>query len=125
MTATHTSNKQILEAIERQTQGIEALVAALSQNVTPQAQAPTPPVLTDSVAPERVNDADTIKVDKKYRNHMMAKIQAKANDAGTAYMFYARKNLAGETKLAYCQADRWSKLKDKGLIGPISLVEPS
>jgi hypothetical protein len=122
-----TSNKDILEAIASQTDAINALVSAISGTVAqPTAQAPagwdkaetSTPVVTE-------NQTAKPKVPKQYADHMVAKVQDKANSTGESYALYARKNLHGETKLAYCLQSRLATLKDRGYLGVIKLVDPS
>lgn len=126
MTASRTSNKQILDAISEQSQAISALVAAITQT-----QAPVTPVTTQNVAPAPVNDAPvvdgetSVQFPESYLSHMATKIQDTANDKGVRYIEYARRNLKGENKIAYCTADRWANLKDKGLIGPMAVFDPA
>ncbi len=120
--STRTSNKQILEAVTETNAAINALVAALTQNVSTPAPADNAPTLTP-VANERPEQ--TIRVPASYKAHMESKVATVAHDKGEDMMLYARHNLAGETKLAYCTLARWSTLKDRGLIGPIQIIKAS
>ena len=118
MGTSRTSNKDILDAIL-------GLTAAITQSNT-QAHAPVQvaaPVETPA-ATQEPESTDSIKLPASYREHVMAKVQSKVNSDGTDRILYARRNLQGEVKLAYCVADRWTSLKDKGLIGAIAHVKP-
>ncbi len=120
--STRTSNKQILEAIEKLT---ETIANAMVPNQTVKTE-PEVPTLTPISQPTAEAPAQSVKVAKGYLNHMVAKTTATAKEKGVDYMLYARFNKAGETKLAYTTLDRWSKgLRDSGLIGPIQIVKAS
>lgn len=113
-----TSNKDILEAVANQTASIDALVNVLTQNA--QAQ-PATPVAETTQEPE---DASSVNIDKRYREHMLAKVQAKCDSDGEDRILYARRNGNGEVKLAYRLASSWSTLRDNGLLGAIEHVKP-
>jgi len=121
MGAARTSNKDILAAIEAQTNAITKLVGAISGSVTPRTEpvAATPKVIeTDSAKP-----AD-VRVPASYLEHQKVKAQEHANNKGERVILYGRVNLAGEQKLAYCLASRWSSLRDNGLIGAVDSFDP-
>ena len=121
MSASRVSNKQILESIAAQTSAINALVSAISGNVTPRTEpvAATPKAVeTDTAKP-----AD-VKVPASYLEHQKVKAQEHANNKGERVILYGRVNLAGEQKLAYCLASRWTSLRDNGLIGAIDSFDP-
>jgi len=109
------SNKDILDAINSLTQAITSMVVA------PKQVEADVPVLTERAAPRESNGA--IDIDKPYLAHMQAKVAQVAKDKGENYVLYARKNGLGETKLAYTPASKWSALKDRGLIGPVAMIE--
>jgi hypothetical protein len=85
---------------------------------------------TAIAAPAAVDEApakaetETVNVDKGYLSHMTAKLQARSNDDGKTYVLYARVNVAGATKLAYCEASKWSTLSDKRIVGAVSTIAP-
>jgi hypothetical protein len=119
MTATRTSNKQILEAINAQTESINALVGALTGLAQPQVQAQAP--VTPTVKPTPAEDT-SIDVPKGYMEHMSLKVAELTANDGQERVLYARRNGHGETKLAYCLKARWDAgLRDRGLIGAIKL----
>lgn len=121
MGANRTSNKDILAAIEAQTDAITKLVGAISGSVTPREErkAEAPKVAeTDTAKP-----AD-VKVPASYLEHQKVKAQEHANNKGERVILYGRVNLSGETKLAYCLASRWSSLRDNGLIGAVDSFDP-
>lgn len=106
------SNERILTALE----GLPAAIAA--------AMAPThvaAPVESESAAQGETIDAP---IDPNYLTHVTGKLQERANMNSMTYVLYARKNKAGETKLAYCAADKWSALTDRRIIGAVSTVSP-
>lgn len=124
MTASRTSNKQILEAIEAQTSAITALAAAISGTQV----RPTPETGSriETVEPEVTRDVPSkVRVPADYMRHMRIKAQDHANAKGEDVVLYARVNLAGEQKLAYCLKSRWTSLRDKGLIGAIAQFNAS
>lgn len=123
MGASRTSNKDILAAIEAQTSAINALVGALSgqKNEPPAKVIDTTPV-TD---PEPQPESTDVRVPAGYMTHQRGKAQDHANNKGERVVLYARTNLNGETKLAYCLASRWSTLRDNGLIGAIDTFDPA
>ena len=125
MTASRTSNKQILTAIEAQTSAIAALAAAISgKSATVKAESPVPVV--DVSEPEVTRDVPSkVRVPADYMRHMRIKAQDHANAKGEDVVLYARVNLAGEQKLAYCLKSRWTSLRDKGLIGAVAQFNAS
>lgn len=103
------SNKQILDAILGLTEAIKG------QNVQPTA------VVAEPTVP---SEPSPIKVTKEYLANRKVAAQAHANKVGGTVVLYARKNLRGETKLAFAQEGRFATLKDKGLIGPVAAFNP-
>ena len=97
------SNKDILDAIN-----------ALTQAITSTYVKPAPVV-------EQAPDTD-VQVPESYLNLMSGKVEAACKADGLDRILYARRNLHGETKLAYCMASRWTGLKDRGLIGAIKHI---
>lgn len=121
MGAARTSNKDILAAIEAQTNAINALVGAISGSVTPRTEPMATPVY--NTAADTAKPAD-VRVPASYLEHQKVKAQEHANNKGERVILYGRVNLAGEQKLAYCLASRWSSLRDNGLIGAIDSFDP-
>ncbi len=114
-----TSNKDILEAINAQTEAIGKLVSALSVTTTPEVNsAPTVTVEQDEIP-------STVKVDEGYLNHMKGKVQDACNEDGNDRILYARQNKQNQTKLGYCLADRWTNLSDKRIIGAVDHITPN
>ena len=115
-----TSNKAILEAI-----------LGLTEAITKQGAHPAVPVLTDRVeatpvAPKVENtDAANITVPQGYMDKMSEKAQGHATKKGEDVILYARRNGAGETKLAYCLASGFANKRDRGLIGAIKTFAPA
>lgn len=117
-----TSMKDVKLAIEAQTDAINALVGALAG----QAQAPvaagiidTTPVTDPTPAPV----ADTPRFEAGYMAHMKAKVSELVKGDGQARVLYARRNLKGENKLAFCLKARWAGLRDNGKLGAIEVYE--
>lgn len=116
-----TSMKDVKLAIEAQTDAINALVGALAG----QAQAPvagtidTTPVTDPTPAP--VTDAP--RFEAGYMAHMKAKVAELVKGDGQARVLYARRNLKGENKLAFCLKARWAGLRDNGKLGAIEVYE--
>ncbi len=117
MTATRTSNKQILDAIERLTDTIANAMVPQPQNQVSATPNEAPPMVEPNTTSE-------ITVDKSYLSHVEDKVATKCNDDGETRVLYARRNQRGETKLAYCLASRFPALKDRGMIGAIKTVAP-
>ena len=116
MGTARTSNKDILDAIL-------GLTSAITQThvAAPVAAPVVTPVVEADPEPE---SASQVEIPKGYRTHMLAKVQAKVNTDAADRIMYARRNLNGEVKLAYCLASRWTGLKDRGLIGAIAHIKP-
>ena len=70
------------------------------------------------------DDPETVNVDGAYLSHVTSKLQSRANSDGNTYVLYARKNVAGQTKLAYCLGSKWTALTDKRIIGAVKTVAP-
>lgn len=102
-----TSNKDIAEKLD-------TLIAIMTAQA--QAQAPAPTVET-TPTPEPSDN----RVEKRYMDHMDKKVAGLTADDGLERVLYLRRNLAGETKLAYCLRSRWDTLKDRGLIGAVKI----
>lgn len=111
-----TSMKDVLNAVETQTQSIDALVTALTANaIAPAAIAA--PVVDGGEAPK-------VEVAEGYMAKMTEKAANHATTKGSEVVLYARKNQRGETKLAYALRDRFDSLNDKGLIGAVGTFQP-
>ena len=128
MSASRTSNKQILTAIEDQTAAITQLAAAIAGAMPTHSKHTTvadTPVVTPKPEVETEADKPTkVRVSPEYLSHMKVKGQDHANNKGEDVILYGRVNLNGETKLAYCLASRWTKLRDRGLIGAVARFSP-
>jgi hypothetical protein len=107
------SNRQILDALTDLPSAIASAIAGTAA-----------PVAIATPADETVGNDQTASIDAAYLSHVASKLQTRANDTGKDYVLYARVNVAGQTKLAYCEADKWSGLKDKRIIGPVKTVSP-
>ena len=111
MGANRTSNKDVLDAIERLTQVIQSSMASN------QAQVPATPSANSTPSNGELD------IDGHYLTHMRSKVAGFAKEKGEDCVLYLRRNQAGEKKLAFCVASKWSNLKDRGLIGAIEIVE--
>ena len=100
-----TSNKDIADKLD-------TLISILTANA--QAQVAAPVVETPKATP--TND---INIPEGYMNHMANKLSKLVALDGQKRVLYARRNQAGEVKLAYCLKSRWATLKDGGLIGAV------
>ncbi len=108
------SNKQVLDAIQAMPEAIAAAISGYQvKNVQTADEAATTPT-----------PAGTAKVDAAYLGHVTAKLQSRANADGNTYVLYARTNKRDETKLAYCQADKFAGLTDRRIIGAVQTVSP-
>ena len=113
MADSRVSNKQLLEAIN----GIAPAIAEALRNA---GTAPATPEVT-TAAPS--NDGE-VKVNPDYLANRKVAAQAHANKTGGEVVLYARRNLQGQTKLAFAQRGRYDTLKDRGLIGPVASYHP-
>jgi hypothetical protein len=114
-TTNRTSNKAIADKLDTL---IELLIQAQVRPVI-NAETVTPkPVVVEAPVEMVVEKPTEIEIPESYRTYVSAKAQAHANAKGGAVIMYARRNLANQVKLAYCMADRFPTLKDRGLIGP-------
>ncbi len=109
------SNERILTALE-------ALPAAIAAAMGTTASTQT--VASTTEGSEDDNGLDKVQVDAAYLSHVSAKLQDRANGDGNTYVLYARKNKAGETKLAYCLGSAWSGLTDRRIVGAVKTVSP-
>jgi len=119
-----TSNKQILDAIEAQTQAINSLVGALggAQNTSVPGQIDLTPV-TD---PEPKAKPSKVKVSEAYFNAMLPKWQALANSKGTTYVGYAYRKSNGRVGLWAVPKDKLAaKAATDSYIGNVAEVHPS
>lgn len=96
------SNKDILDALDT---GFDRLITALTANAVSAA-----PAIADegSITPE-----GTVKIDEAYLEHMTLKAAEHATNKGEETVLYARRNKAGETKLAYALRGRFDDVVDK------------
>lgn len=115
MGASRTSLKDVMTAIEGQSQSIDALVTALTAGaIAPAVAAP----VTEG------DDTPKVEVAEGYLAKMTEKASAHATTKGSEVVLYARKNQRGETKLAYALRERYDALNDRGLIGPVGTFQP-
>ena len=114
MSNSRVSNKQILDAILGLTEAIKAQVPA---------QAPATPVVATEKQPTAESTTE-IEVGADYLANRKVAAQEHATAKGCEVVLYARRNLKGETKLAYALASRYDTLKDRGLIGPVATYQP-
>ncbi len=116
------SNKQILTALT----DLPGQIAAAMAGVAPVQAVPAQdiPVLDDAITEPVSEETVKAKIDPGYLTHVTGTLQDRANLNRVDYVLYARKNKAGETKLAYCAADKWSALTDRRIIGPVSTISP-
>ena len=112
-----TSNKDVLDAIQSQTASIDKLVTALTGSAMAAPAVATP-------ITEGEGEAPAIEVPEGYLAKMTEKAANHATSKGCEVVLYARKNQAGETKLAYALRERFDTLTDKGLIGPVGSFQP-
>lgn len=112
-----TSNRDILTAIEAQTNAINALVGAIAGNVS------TSPAPTTDPNPKA--DAPTkARYDRDYMAHMQSKVADLVANDGQSRVLYGRVNKAGEHKLAYALRSRFDKgLKDRGYQGVVAFYD--
>ena len=118
MGASRTSQKDILNAIQAQTDTIAALAEAIAVLYTP---APAAPVAATAAPAEHNGE---IEVNKDYLANRKVAAQEHANKVSAEVVLYARRNLRNETKLAFAQRGRFDTLRDKGLIGPVATFQP-
>ena len=111
-----TSNKMIADKLDK-------LIDILTANAMPSTPVEVPTLeLPGSTHDPEVTSEQTLNIDENYVAHMELKVQAYALDKGEDAILYARKNVRGETKLAYCLASKWAGLKDKRILGAIKHI---
>lgn len=115
--AERTSNKQIADKLD-------TLIGLMVAQAERETEAAPLPVLNDAVTePEAPT---TIKVDAAYQTHQNGKAQIHADTKGVEVVLYARKNKAGETKLAYALRSRYDEVvsKQPSHLGPVASFQP-
>lgn len=120
MGAARTSNKDVLDAIQLQTDSIDKLIGVLTATAS-QAAVTTAPAAVEATA-----ISGNVEVDAKYLAHMNIKAAEHATNKGEPTVLYARKNKAGETKLAYALRSRYDEVvaKQPSCLGPIGTFQP-
>jgi hypothetical protein len=113
-----TSNKDVLNAVESQTESIDKLIAVL----TAQAQ-PTADVV--GAAETQPTTEGGVNVDPAYMACMTEKAANHATTKGSEVVLYARRNKAGEHKLAYALRERYDDVvsKQPSCIGPVGTFQ--
>ena len=113
MGTSRTSNKDVLEALNA---GFDRLITALSADAI---AAPSVPAAANVAAPA-VGETE-VAVDEAYLAHMTAKAADHATNKGSTVVLYARRNKAGETKLAYALKERFDTvvIKQPSCLGPM------
>ncbi len=118
MGSQRTSQKDVLNAIEAQTASIDALVNALTAK---EIAAPSNEGDTEGAVSTAAIAETEVPVDAAYLSHMTAKAADHATAKGQTVILYARRNKAGETKLAYALQERYDSVvsKQPSCIGPM------
>ena len=117
-----TSMKDVLAAIEAQSNTLATLVTVLTAQAQPQVQAPAPVVKPTVQAAPKAEPSSGYDVPASYMKRMDAKVSGLTALDGKARVLYLRRNLNGETKLAFALKDRWDAgIKDNGLIGAVKV----
>lgn len=119
MTASRTSNKQILDAILALT---EAITATNTKNAAPASE---PPVLTEKAEPA-TTQADNLTLNKneqRYLAVMNGKFEAYAEKIGEPIVGYAYRKSNGKLGFWSVPQSQWAdkKAKIKNLIGPLAV----
>lgn len=114
--AERTSNKQLADKLD-------TLIDLMTQQAM--AAVPNIPVLTDEVSGAET-ETTSIKVDAAYQTHQNGKAQSHADTKGVEVVLYARKNKAGETKLAYALRNRYDEVvsKQPSHLGAVASFQP-
>jgi hypothetical protein len=113
-----TSNKDVLNSVEQLTSKIDSLVDALVANAQPKADA-TPTAIEETAT------EGGIQVDPAYMACMTEKAANHATSKGSEVVLYARRNKAGEHKLAYALRERYDDVvsKQPSCIGPVGTFQ--
>jgi hypothetical protein len=111
MGASRTSNKDIADRLDTLIDLLTATAIA-----APAATTVETPAITEG----------DVKVDEAYLAHMNLKAADHATTKGEEVVLYARKNKAGETKLAYALRGRYDEVvkKQPSCIGPVGSFKP-
>ena len=129
MGASRTSNKDILDAINAQTDAITKLASAIAGGIASPASAPVAaeptPVVTEA-APVSSEPA-SVQVNRGYMTRMSEKAQAHADKHGETVQLYARRNLSGEVKLAFALDSSFAAKRDRDrqFIGKVGTFHPA
>ena len=109
------SNEQVLKALES---GFDRLITALTDNAMPDGDT--------TRAIDKTTEGGTTDVDKKYLAHMTAKAADHATTKGEEVVLYARRNKAGQQKLAYALRSRYDAAvsKQPSCLGPVGSFQP-
>lgn len=107
------SNKDILDALDA---GFDRLITALTANAVS-----APAAIAAPSVPE-----GTVAVDEAYLSHMTLKAAEHATNKGEEVVLYARRNKAGETKLAYALRSRFDEVvaKQPSCKGAVASFQP-
>ena len=97
---TRVSNEQVLKALDN---GFDRLITAITGAAIAAPTAATPDT----------TEGGEIKVDEKYLAHMQGKAQDHATAKGENVVLYARRNKAGQQKLAYALRPRFDDVVAK------------
>jgi len=113
MGTARTSNKDILDALDS---GFDRLITALTANAVA-----APAAIAAPATPE-----GAVQVDEAYLAHMTVKAAEHATNKGEEVVLYARRNKAGETKLAYALRSRFDEVvaKQASCKGAVGSFQP-
>ena len=119
MGAQRTSQKDVLNAVE----GLAGKIDSLVDVLTTQAQPAAAPATPDRTIAEEPTSVD---VDKAYLAHMNVKAAEHATTKGSEVVLYARKNRAGEIKLAYALRERYDEqiARQPSNLGAVGTFQP-
>ena len=123
MGTTRTSQKDVLEAVNGLGEQLAALVSIMTQQQQTAAVEPSVTTVTEP-EPKPAKQA-SVKVDRKYFNHMLPKWQQLANAKGVAYIGFAYRKSSGRTGLWACPASEFSKVSRRdNFLGAVAEVKP-
>ena len=117
-----TSMKDVLAAIEAQSATLATLVTVLTAQAQTQVTQPVVRPTVQAPVNKPAEPSSGYDIPASYMKRMDAKVSGLTALDGKARVLYLRRNLNGETKLAFALKDRWDDgIKDNGLIGAVKV----
>ena len=108
------SNRDVLDAIQNQTETLSQLIAVLTATAQPKAEPVAQPKVETGLPgakQPKAAEGNTFGVEPKYLAVMTEKAKSYALAKGVTVILYSRRNGKGEVKLAFSQPDRYETIR--------------